>query len=522
MSAAPSTPGSRAVSAALAGALQRFADDARFLVALSGGVDSIVLLHAAVACVGAHRCIAAHINHGLSADAEAWQLACAAYADRLGVSFVSRRVQIASAPDDGIEAEARVARYDALASFYRQYDAAALLLAQHADDQAETVLLQLLRGSGLPGLAAMGAQAEDGYGMLRMRPLLACTRAEIEAYARGHGLRWVEDGSNSDTRFARNALRHDVMPALARHFPGYREALARTARHAAQAQSLLDQLARADLRAACIDPNHAATCGAGVDIAGDADAHAHASPSADTQAAPRMPMPGMTDAAACCQAISRAALKSLDAARAANLLRYWMRTLALPAASEARLDAALRQLRSGRTQTALRIDHAGHVLRAYRDRVSWQREPDAQVERVPESPPPQSLTWRGQSVWRLAGWRGTLVFRQAPAGAEQAMPAAVLQGRALCARARSGGERMRTGPGSRSRTLKNLFQERGIPAWRRHLPLLFVDEILLWVPGLGLNHDALAVMPRTPVLSPVESGDDAWLTLEWVDDMQVA
>lgn len=520
MSAAPSTPGSRAVSAALAGALQRFADDARFLVALSGGVDSMVLLHAAVACVGAHRCIAAHINHGLSADADAWQLACAAYADSLGVSFVSRRVQIASAPDDGIEAEARAARYDALASFYQQYDAAALLLGQHADDQAETVLLQLLRGSGLPGLAAMGAQAEDSYGMLRMRPLLACTRAEIEVYARDHGLRWVEDGSNSDTRFARNALRHDVMPALARHFPGYREALARTARHAAQAQSLLDQLARADLRAACIDPNHAATCGAGVDIAGDADAHA--SLSADTQAAPRMPMPDMTDTAACCQAISRAVLKNLDEARAANLLRYWMRTLALPAASEARLDAALRQLRSGRTQTALRIDHAGHVLRAHRDRISWEREPDAQVERVSASLPPQFLTWRGQSVWRLAGWRGTLVFRQAPAGAEQAMPAAVLQGRTLCARARSGGERMRTGPGGRLRTLKNLFQERGIPAWRRHLPLLFVGDVLLWAPGLGLNHDALAVLPATPVLSPAETGDCAWLTLEWVDDMQVA
>ena len=481
MSAAPSTPGGRAVPAALASALQQFADDAHFLVALSGGIDSVVLLHAAVACVGAHRCIAAHINHGLSADADAWQLACAAYADTLGVSFVSRRVQIASAPDGGVEAEARTARYDALASFYQQYDAAALLLGQHADDQAETVLLQLLRGTGLPGLAAMGARAEDGYGMLRVRPLLACTRTEIETYARHHGLHWVEDGSNSDTRFARNALRHEVMPALARHFPAYREALARTARHAAQAQSLLDRLARVDLRAACIDA---------------------------TDGEPR------------CRAISRAALARLDEARAANLLRYWMRTLALPAASEARLDTALRQLRSSRQQTALRIDHAGHVLRAYRDRISWER--DAPIERAPDSLPPQFLIWRGQSVWRLAGWRGTLVFRSVPAGTAHAVPAAGLQGQALCARARSGGERMRTGPEGRLRTLKNLFQERGIPAWRRHQPLLLVGDALLWVPGLGLNYDALATLSAKPADEVGKVGDGDWLTLEWVDDMQLA
>jgi len=495
MSAAHSPPASRAIGAALASALQAFADDARFLVALSGGIDSVVLLHAAVSCVGADRCVAAHINHGLNADADAWQLACAAYADTLGVSFVSRRVQIAPAPDDGIEAEARRARYDALATFYQEYDAAALLLGQHADDQAETVLLQLLRGAGLPGLAAMGAETEDGYGMVRVRPLLSCTRVEIERYARHHALHWVEDGSNRDTRFARNAIRQDLVPILARHFPGYRAALARSARHAAEAQTLLDQLAHADLQAARLD--------------GGSD------PSPATLAT--FEPAGDTADQPACPAISRAAFARLEPARAANLLRYWMRTLDLPAASEARLEQALRQLRSARQETALRLDHAGAVLRAYRDRISWERATPSEAQA--DLPAAQFLIWQGQTVWRLTPWRGTLVFRVAEAGATQALPAVSLRGQTLSVRARSGGERMRMGPDGRSRTLKNLFQERGIPAWRRHLPLLWLDDILLWVPGLGLNHDAVTrLMQSMP--AAVQASD--WLGFDWVEDMLLA
>lgn len=477
---------------ALDRALAAFPAESRFLVAFSGGVDSVVLLHAAVACLGADRCIAAHINHGLSPDADAWQMRNAAFADTLGVSFASRRVRVHRGAGSSLEASARDARYQALAELYVEYGVDALLLGQHADDQAETVLLQLLRGAGLPGLAAMGAQTPDGYGMVRLRPLLACTRGEIDDYARHHALSWVEDTSNLDTRFARNALRHEVTPHLEHHFPGYREALGRVARHAADAQVLLEDLARLDLAMV------------GNPALPDMDALSASSDGAVVGAPYRV--------------ISRAAFTSLSEPRAANLLRYWMRELDLPAAPAARLDAALRQIRSAREGAAMRIDHAGHVLRVYRGLISW--ELGAKPIHDDDLPVPHYLTWQGQSVWRLPEWRGTLVFAPVEPGSAAAIPAAIpaswLAGRPLAARAREGGERMRTGAAGRLRKLKNLFQEHSIPAWRRQSPLLFIGDTLLWVPGLGFNHDAFVEAPIA------HDAKGPWLAIDWIVDLTIA
>lgn len=493
--------GSDAIPAALAQALSVFPPESRFLIAFSGGIDSAVLLHAAVAGLGPDRCLAAHINHGLHADADAWQIRCAAAADALGVSFISRRVRVQRAPASSLEASAREARYSALATLYREYDVAALVLGQHADDQAETVLLQLLRGAGLPGLAAMGAQVADPYGMTRVRPLLGCTRAQIEAYASQHGLSWIEDPSNQDPRYVRNALRQQVTPLLEQHFAGYREALARVARHAADAQILLDDLARQDLAlvGATDLPEPEASTGV-AQAPGDPTEPAAAMQASD----PDTP----------CHAISRAAFLRLSAARAANLLRYWMRLLDLPAAPSARLEAALQQIRSARVGTALRVDHAGHALRVYRGQIRWEpSEPVVDQEDLPE---PVSLLWDGQATWHLPAWRGTLVFGPAPPGAIDAIPADWLQGKTLTARVRVGGERMRTGPAGRLRKLKNLFQEHAIPAWRRQLPLLLLGDNLLWVPGLGFNYDTCAAQPSAV------GGEGAWLTIEWVADLTIA
>ena len=473
---------------ALDRALAEFPTESRFLVAFSGGVDSVVLLHAAVACLGADRCIAAHINHGLSPNADAWQMQCAAFADTLGVSFTSRRVRVRHDSAGSLEANARDARYHALAELYVEYGVDALLLGQHADDQAETVLLQLLRGAGLPGLAAMGAQAADGYGMVRLRPLLGRTRSEIEAYAQHHDLPWVEDASNLDTRYARNALRHDVTPQLARHFPGYRDALARAARHAADAQVLLEDLARLDLA-----------------MVGNPALRDFA---AFNESADKVATAGPY------RVISRSAFTSLSEPRAANLLRYWMRELDLPAAPAARLDAALRQIRSARVGAAIRIDHAGHVLRVYRGLISW--ELGVKPMDHDDLPEPQYLTWQGHSVWRLPEWQGTLVFGPAVAGATAAIPSSWLNNRPLSACAREGGVRMRTGPAGRLRRLKNLFQENSIPAWNRQAPLLFIGDTLLWVPGLGFNYDAFAQAPFAP------DAACPWLSIEWVVDLTIA
>jgi tRNA(Ile)-lysidine synthase len=296
-------------------------------------------------------------------------------------------------------------------------------------------------------------------------------RAQLEHYAHAHDLRWIDDESNADTRYARNALRHDVLPALAVHFPGFRDALARTAAHAASAQRLLDELARIDLQMA-----HGEEEGA----------------------------------------LSRDALLALDNDRAANLLRYWMRTLGLPGASTARLTDALRQLRAIGYAHQLRVDHAGQALRSYRGQIYWEAgdSADPADETALVGRAESVLAWQGESVWRLPQWRGTFVFSDASADASDALPAGALTRAPLVARSRSGGERMRCASNGPSRTLKNLFQERGVPAWKRDVPLLFAGEELLFVPLIGVNRAAMAEWPRAT--------NARYVRVEWREDLTLA
>jgi tRNA(Ile)-lysidine synthase len=390
-----------------------------------------------------------------------------------------------------IEAAARDARYRALDAMCATRAVHTLWLAQHADDQAETVLLQLLRGAGLAGLAAMAPEyLPAGASAVRVRPLLHLLRAQLEQYANARDLRWI-------------ALRHEVTPALAVHFPGFRDALARTAAHAASAQRLLDDLARIDLDAAVRDEG---------------------------------------------RALSHDALLTLNDDRALNLLRYWMRTLGLVAASTARLTDALRQLREvgeAGEGHSLRIDHAGQALRSYRGLVYWEAGDSSEPadETAPAERAVSELAWQGEAIWRLPQWRGTFVFvaieenlggdagavsdgdgdgdgdahgnTDAAPGDPDTLPVGVLRRALLGARSRSGGERMRTSaaPGSPSRTLKNLFQERGIPAWKRDVPLLYVGDDLLFVPLLGLNR---AVVPE-----PVNAAEQR-VRISWRDDLLIA
>ncbi|NML29901.1 tRNA lysidine(34) synthetase TilS [Paraburkholderia antibiotica] len=482
---------------------------ARIAVAFSGGVDSSVLLDAAVRVAGASRVIALHVHHGLSPHADAWLAHCEAFARERGVAFDARQVEVARASGVSIEAAARDARYRALDAMCAAHGIRTLWLAQHADDQAETVLLQLLRGAGLAGLAAMAPEfLAAGATATRVRPLLHLLRAQLEHYAGARQLRWIDDESNADTRYARNALRHQVMPALAVHFPGFRDALARTAVHAASAQRLLDTLARADLDSASRDEG---------------------------------------------RALEQHVLLALDDDRALNLLRYWMRTLGFVAASSARLADALRQLRevgAGQDGHRLRIDHAGHALRSYRGLVYWEAgdssEPADETALVEREV--SELAWQGEAVWRLPQWRGTFVFavvegEAASAAADASneahdahearesthepkndaarpvalldtIPLSVLQRAVLRARARRGGERMRTGsPDAPSRTLKNLFQERGIPVWKRDVPLLYVGDELLFVPLIGVNR---------ATVNDVPSSAEARVKILWRDDLLIA
>ena len=217
----------------------------RLVVGYSGGVDSHALLH----YLAAHRAqlpplLAVHIQHGLHPDSPQWSLHCEAVCGALNIDFVSIPVQLEDIAAQGLEAAARTARYAAFSTLLAAGDM--LLTAQHQQDQAETVLLQLLRGGGVKGLAAMPTAMPLGAGTL-CRPLLLLSQSDIMVYAKQHKLTWIEDPSNADSRWDRNYLRQQVMPLLQNRWPAMGDTLSRSAAHCAEASDLLATLAAQDM-----------------------------------------------------------------------------------------------------------------------------------------------------------------------------------------------------------------------------------------------------------------------------------
>lgn len=232
------SPSTERLPAVLAACLARHAPPgSRLVVGLSGGIDSVVLLHA-LAGLRPEGLAALHVHHGLSPRADAWADFCAAFARSLAVPFECVRVAVERDSRDGLEAAARRARHAVFARTAADW----IVLAHHRDDQAETLLFNLLRGAGLAGAAAM----QEASGRL-LRPLLRIGRAEIEAYAQAHRLAWIEDESNADVRHSRNFLRHRILAPLAQRFPAAARNLAAAAARFGEAQALLDDLARLDL-----------------------------------------------------------------------------------------------------------------------------------------------------------------------------------------------------------------------------------------------------------------------------------
>jgi tRNA(Ile)-lysidine synthase len=293
----------------------------RIAVALSGGRDSVALLDAAMRIVARDRLVAIHVHHGLSPNAQQWTDFCADLCGQRGIAFDVQHVAVTARPRTSIEAAARRARYDALAAMARRAGASVVLLAQHQDDQAETVLLQLLRGAGPRGLAAMPA-AHRWRSLTWLRPLLDVPRDAIDAYVAARALAYVDDESNGETRLRRNALRLNVVPALRDVAPGYPRTLARAAAHQAEAARLLGELAAID-------------------------------------AAPFMHE----------STLARGALVSLPAHRARNVLRWFLDQHGLPPPSTARLAAMLAQLRDARRDATVLLRHAGAEIGMFRERI---------------------------------------------------------------------------------------------------------------------------------------------------------
>ena len=298
-------------------------------VAFSGGADSTALLR--LACdLAPGRVQAFHIHHGLQDAADDFERHCVALCEAWQVPLAVVRVQARHAPGESPEDAARRARYAALAEASRSHAAQRIWLGQHADDQVETLLLALSRGAGLPGLAAMSAHFERG-GVVFERPLLAVPGAELRTWLRALGIAWVEDPSNQDASFTRNRIRLQLLPALEAAFPQFRETFARSARHAAQAQVLLDQVAAQDLAMALAPTAEGGEGGERGVSAG----------------------------------LLIASLQALTRERQANLLRHWLRAVHRTAPTAAQLEEVLGQVAVCRTRghrIHLRVG-AGHLER---------------------------------------------------------------------------------------------------------------------------------------------------------------
>lgn len=299
----------------------RLAHDELLSVGLSGGCDSVVLLHLLRQCpLAADRLIAVHVHHGLSENGAAWARFCTDYCADLDVPLRLIRVRVAAASGSGPEAAARQARYTA---FNDLVPGTALLLAQHRGDQAETVFLNFLRGSGLTGMAGMPAERHRGRLRL-LRPLLGFSRRQIEDYGLAHGLRWVDDESNCDPALTRNYLRHHILPSLKPRFPGLENVLAHEAMLFGEAQELLDELAAADWQR----------------VASGEDARLRA-------------------------------LRQLSLVRLKNLLRYRLRCLGWQVPVARRLDEFARQLLTAAPDRHPELMLPAGVMRAGRGRLHW-------------------------------------------------------------------------------------------------------------------------------------------------------
>lgn len=422
-------------------------------VAFSGGRDSLALLHATVHAAPALglQVVALHVHHGLMAEADAWlaqaQALCRRW-QRAGWPLRLRwhRVPQRPAAGDSVEAWARRHRQEALARMAREEGASLLLLAHHRRDQAETVLLQALRGAGPRGLAAMPAQIER-EGLTWARPWLAQPRAAIEAYVHRHRLRPTEDPSNADARFARNRLRLTLWPALGETAEAAEMALLAVAAQAQEARVALDELASIDLAAA-------------------ADA----------------------------RGLSHAPWVVLSPARRANALRAWLRQGLGRGAPESLVKRLQGEWQAGSACQWPAGD--GLVVRAYRGHLHIASTVADETVAGPAPPARWAIDLSRPGDHALPIWRGTLRLELVRAGG---LPLAALHAAEL--RPRAGAEQFQRAPNTPPRSLKKQYQLAAVPATERSGPLLWLDDRLAWVPGLGVDARCMA-RPGTPQLLP--------------------
>lgn len=422
----------------------------RIAVAYSGGRDSTALLHATLAAAAEQgvEVIALHVHHGLSSNADAWLVHCEMQCRRWAragkpIEFVAHRLATRSARGESVEAWARQARYGALRDMALAHGAAIVLLGHHRRDQAETLLLQALRGGGVAGLAGMPHSVlRDG--ITWQRPWLDKPRAEIDAYVRRHRLTHIEDDSNADPRFARNRLRLQVWPALAAAFEQAEASLAMSAEWAQQASEVLDEVADFDLSRVVVNGS-----------------------------------------------LSVDGWLGLSPARRSNALRAWIKRCGGVSASASLITRLREELPTART-ASWSLGHA--ELRLYRGQLRCTPAVAA-VTNQADAARETGLSVLRAGQHRLPGWAGVLVAERVREGG---VPLAWLA--RLDLRPRVGGEQFQAGLGRPPRSLKKQYQDAGVPIWDRNGPLVYSGGQLVFVPGLGLDARVIG-LPGQPLVA---------------------
>ncbi|MCK5324381.1 MAG: tRNA lysidine(34) synthetase TilS [Woeseiaceae bacterium] len=413
----------------------------RYIIALSGGLDSCVLANALAATRDRHSksMLAVHVDHQLHPESAKWSDHCRQLAAGYGIDFIAETVEVDVGSGSGLEAAARDARYKALARHMQHDDW--LLSAHHRDDQAETLLLNLMRGSGAAGLAGIGAINPFAGGWL-VRPLIHVSRRDLQRYAAEANLDWLDDPANEDRRFDRNYLRHSVLPILEERWPDVTKRLARSADLAGEAASLLEDLAEHDLRDVGDRPGR-------IEIGG---------------------------------------LQSLSEERKRNLLRHAIRRSGLPVPGAAKLRSVLEQLIPAKQDAQPLVAWPGVEIRRYRDNLyilpagaSQQPADDGQV--------------LGDTPLQLPQGLGTLSLSP---GVELGLDEAIIE-QGLTVHYRRGGEEIQPVGQAHTRKLKKLLQEEGVVPWmRERLPLVYAGGQLVAVADLWIA-SAAASKPGTAI-----------------------
>ena len=399
-------------------------------VALSGGIDSVLLLQILHLLQKKHHFTlnATHVHHGLSKNADKWVKFCEKLCRDLSVPLDVHYVKLPQKKSLGIEGEARRLRYEKL--FQSKSDL--VVLAHHADDQAETFLLQLIRGAGVKGLSSM-AHFDESRRL--WRPLLNTSRSGIESYAKQHKLKWIEDESNQNTDFDRNFIRYKVLPILNNRFSHIIKVISRSSAHLAEAQYLLDDLAKNDLKS-CLKSNY----------------YEHK--------------------------LKVKALDELSNSRAKNVLRYWLELNDQLMPSKDLLDELLRQVLTAKKDAELKIQISKYFeIRRYKDEIYIVPKNQNQDKNY-------EIIWKGESEILLPDG-AKINFKKVKGGG---IDLQFLNDQKLKIRNRQGGEFFKPDSKRPTKKIKQLLQESDLPPWEREsLPLFFIGEELAFVPNFGID-----------------------------------